>query len=79
MVPGDDPLPMALKSLRTSLAKEEGVPAYVIFSDRSLVDMAVQVSDDPVRLRRDSRSRQAKLQRYGEAFLDVVRSHADAA
>ena len=34
VVPSDDPLLVALKALRTRLAKEEGVPAYVIFSDR---------------------------------------------
>jgi ATP-dependent DNA helicase RecQ len=40
VVPSDDPLLLALKALRTRLAKEEAVPAYVIFSDRSLIDMA---------------------------------------
>ena len=42
VVPGDDPLLVALKVLRTRLAKEEGVPAYVIFSDRCLIDMAAK-------------------------------------
>ena len=42
VVSGDDPLLVALKVLRTRLAKEEGVPAYVIFSDRSLIDMAAK-------------------------------------
>ncbi|HZW46514.1 MAG TPA: DNA helicase RecQ, partial [Microvirga sp.] len=42
VVPSDDPLLLDLKALRTRLAKEEGVPAYVIFSDRSLIDMAAK-------------------------------------
>jgi ATP-dependent DNA helicase RecQ len=79
VVPGDDPLLMALKSLRTSLAKEEGVPAYVIFSDRSLVDMAVKRPTTRSAFGEIHGVGQAKLQRYGEAFLNVVRGHADAA
>jgi ATP-dependent DNA helicase RecQ len=79
VVPGDDPLLMALKSLRTKLAKEEGVPAYVIFSDRSLVDMAVKRPTTRAAFGEVHGVGQAKLQRYGEAFLAVVRGHADAA
>ncbi|AWM88593.1 DNA helicase RecQ [Microvirga sp. 17 mud 1-3] len=76
-VPGDDPLLMALKALRTRLAKEEGVPAYVIFSDRSLIDMAAR---KPTTLRAFGEIHgvgQAKLDRYGDAFLEVLKEHAD--
>ena len=52
--PGDDPLLLALKALRTRLAKEEGVPAYVIFSDRSLIDMAAKRPTTRRRLRATS-------------------------
>ena len=75
-VPGDDPLLMALKALRTRLAKEEGVPAYVIFSDRSLIDMAAR---KPTTLRAFGEIHgvgQAKLDRYGDAFLEVLKEHA---
>ena len=37
---GDPSLLAALKKLRLRLAKERQVPAYVIFSDRTLIDMA---------------------------------------
>ncbi|MBM1171164.1 DNA helicase RecQ [Microvirga arabica] len=76
VVPSDDPLLLDLKGLRTKLAKEEGVPAYVIFSDRSLIDMAVK---RPVTVRAFGEIHgvgQAKLDRYADAFLEVVRAHA---
>jgi ATP-dependent DNA helicase RecQ len=31
-----------LKSLRSKLARQRGVPAYVVFSDRTLIDMAAK-------------------------------------
>jgi ATP-dependent DNA helicase RecQ len=74
-VPSDDPLLLDLKALRTRLAKEEGVPAYVIFSDRSLIDMAAR---RPVTVRAFGEIHgvgQAKLDRYADAFLEVVKAH----
>ena len=76
VVPGDDPLLMALKSLRTRLAKAESVPAYVIFSDRSLIDMAAKRPTNRSGFGEIHGVGQAKLARYGEAFLAVVREHA---
>jgi ATP-dependent DNA helicase RecQ len=75
VVPGDDPLLMALKALRTRLAKEEGVPAYVIFSDRSLIDMAVKRPTSRRAFGEIHGVGQAKLDRYAEAFVAVVREH----
>jgi ATP-dependent DNA helicase RecQ len=67
---------MALKSLRTRLAKDEGVPAYVIFSDRSLIDMAAQRPATLAAFGEVHGVGQAKLARYGQAFLAVVKEHA---
>jgi ATP-dependent DNA helicase RecQ len=75
VVPGDDPLLLALKSLRTRLAKEEGVPSYVIFSDRSLIDMATHRPTTRTAFGEIHGVGQAKLERYAEAFLAVVREH----
>jgi ATP-dependent DNA helicase RecQ len=75
-VPLDDPLLTALKGLRTRLARAEGVPAYVIFSDRTLIDMTVRrpiTQDDLADVHGVGH---AKLARYGPAFLDVLREHA---
>jgi ATP-dependent DNA helicase RecQ len=76
VVPSDDPLLLELKALRTRLAKEEGVPAYVIFSDRSLIDMAAK---RPTTVRAFGEVHgvgQAKLDRYADAFLEVLKAHA---
>jgi ATP-dependent DNA helicase RecQ len=76
VVPSDDPLLLDLKGLRTRLAKEEGVPAYVIFSDRSLIDMAAK---RPTTVRAFGGIHgvgQAKLDRYADAFLEVMKAHA---
>ena len=76
VVPGDDPLLLALKTLRTRLAKEESVPAYVIFSDRSLIDMAVKRPISVSAFGEIHGVGQAKLDRYADAFIPVIREHA---
>lgn len=74
-VPMDDPLLLDLKALRTRLAKEEGVPAYVIFSDRSLIDMAAKRPTTAGAFGEVHGVGQAKLDRYAGAFLEVVKRH----
>jgi ATP-dependent DNA helicase RecQ len=67
---------IALKTLRTRLAKEESVPAYVIFSDRSLIDMAAKRPTSVTAFGDIHGVGQAKLDRYAEAFIPVIRQHA---
>jgi ATP-dependent DNA helicase RecQ len=70
----DDPVFVKLKALRTELAKSENVPAYVVFSDRSLIDMALRKPRTMDELNACHGVGQAKLQRYGAAFLGVLRA-----
>jgi ATP-dependent DNA helicase RecQ len=70
----DDPVFVRLKALRTELAKSENVPAYVVFSDRSLIDMALRKPRTMDELNACHGVGQAKLQRYGVAFLGVLRA-----
>jgi ATP-dependent DNA helicase RecQ len=65
----------ALKGLRSRLAKSQNVPAYVVFSDRTLVELATHRPASPAAMREIHGIGDAKLERYGTAFLDVVRSH----
>ena len=65
----------ALKALRSRLAKAQNVPAYVVFSDRTLVELATHRPAGPAAMREIHGIGDAKLERYGTAFLDVVRSH----
>jgi ATP-dependent DNA helicase RecQ len=64
----------ALKARRLELARQERQPAYVIFPDRTLVDMCVKRPRSLAEMAGVHGVGEAKLARYGDTFLDVVRS-----
>ncbi len=66
----------ALKSLRTQLAQAQRVPAYVVFSDRTLVELATVKPTTPGSMREIHGIGDSKLERYGAAFLEIVQAHA---
>jgi ATP-dependent DNA helicase RecQ len=68
----DDPLWQALKSKRLELAREQGVPPYVIFHDSTLLEILNQRPQTLVEMGRISGVGQAKLAKYGDAFLEVL-------
>jgi len=68
----EDRLWLALKAKRTELAREQGVPPYVIFHDSTLLEIFNQRPANLVDLGKISGVGQAKLAKYGEAFLKVV-------
>ena len=74
--PADDPLFEALRERRRQLAKEGGVPPYVIFHDSVLRDMAVQRPRSRAELAVLSGVGARKLDAFGEAFLEVIRERA---
>lgn len=65
-----------LRDLRKGLAEKEGVPAYALFTNEQLADM--------VRTRVSSRTRlgeldgvgAARVEKYGDAFLEIIRSES---
>ena len=61
-----------LKSLRRRLADRDGVPAYIVFSDRTLVEMAQRKPASPDQLLEVSGVGAAKLSRYGADFLAEI-------
>ena len=63
----------ALKRERLDLAKERGVPAYVIFPDRTLIDMAMLRPGTLDEMAQVKGVGQTKLRTFGEAFLSVIR------
>lgn len=75
--PGDDPLFLELKAVRRSLADARGIPAYLVFSDQVLSDMARERPLDETALLAISGVGPAKLARFGEAFLTVIRQAPD--
>ena len=68
----------ALKALRTELARRQHQPAYVIFPDRTLIEMAARRPRNLEELAAIHGVGIAKLQKYGAAFLAAIRGHADA-
>lgn len=67
-----DALWQALKSKRLELAKEQGVPPYVIFHDSSLVEIHVKKPTTLAEFATITGVGQSKLNRYGEAFIAVI-------
>ena len=65
----------ALKSLRLRLAKERQVPAYVIFSDRTLADMAARCPRDLDAFAEVHGVGAAKLRDFGPQFLSAIAAH----
>jgi len=68
----DDPLWQALKAKRTELAKEQGVPPYLIFHDSTLLEILNHRPGSLTEMSKISGIGQAKLTRYGDAFLEVL-------
>ena len=69
----DGELFQRLRALRRALADREGVPAYVVFSDAVLARMVAMRPTDEAGLLAVSGVGPAKLERYGAAFLQVLR------
>jgi len=68
----DDPLWQALKAKRLELAREQGVPPYVIFHDSTLFEIHNRKPQTLEEMGQISGIGQAKLQKYGDAFLLVL-------
>lgn len=63
-----------LRKLRLELAKEEAVPPYIIFSDKTLIDMCVKLPKNEYDMLGVSGVGENKLKKYGERFLEVINS-----
>jgi ATP-dependent DNA helicase RecQ len=71
---GDDALFEALRTLRKRLADEAGMPPYIVFNDASLRDMAQRQPRSLEEFATILGVGQAKLARYGEQFVELIRS-----
>jgi ATP-dependent DNA helicase RecQ len=72
----DAPLLSALKATRRALAEAQGVPAYVVFTDRTLIEMAETKPRTLDEMARISGVGATKLERYGATFLAAVTGEA---
>jgi ATP-dependent DNA helicase RecQ len=64
-----------LRQLRRRLATEAGVPPFMIFSDRTLTEMATRLPRTEDQFLSVNGVGEAKLARYGEAFLTLIREY----
>jgi ATP-dependent DNA helicase RecQ len=68
----------ALRGLRAQIAKEQKVPAYVVFSDAALHDMCRKTPRTAEEFLGVSGVGQVKLERYGEAFLEAIAGYLES-
>lgn len=64
-----------LKHLRKSIAEQDDVPPFVVFSDASLADMAEQLPQNDMQFLAISGVGNTKLERYGERFIALISDH----
>ncbi|EJL6400478.1 ATP-dependent DNA helicase RecQ [Vibrio navarrensis] len=64
-----------LRKLRKSIADEEGLPPYVVFSDATLIDMAEILPTSYGEMLAVSGVGQRKLEKYADPFLDLIQEH----
>ncbi|WP_413993602.1 DNA helicase RecQ [Labrys okinawensis] len=75
LAPADEALFQALRAERSRLAREQGIPPYMVFADTTLRAMATQRPGNRAEFLALSGVGQAKLDHYGAAFLAVLASH----
>jgi ATP-dependent DNA helicase RecQ len=75
----DASLLAALKAWRLQQARDQAVPPYVVFHDRTLLEIAARLPADLEALSQVSGVGAAKLERYGQAVLQVLQIAAGAA
>lgn len=76
-VAADEGLYGALKELRTTLAQDANVPAYVIFSNATLTDMANKAPRSMMDFLQVSGVGEVKAERYGKAFLGAIEEYLE--
>jgi ATP-dependent DNA helicase RecQ len=67
-----------LKHLRKSIAEQDDVPPFIVFSDSTLADMAKSFPESTIEFLEINGVGQSKLERYGERFIDSIRRHLSA-
>jgi len=75
--PYDQALFETLRKLRKRLAVEQGVPPYVVFSDKTLRHMCQVFPTTTIEMTGISGVGEAKLARYGETFCAAIREHLE--
>ncbi|MBU4333864.1 MAG: HRDC domain-containing protein, partial [Candidatus Omnitrophica bacterium] len=64
-----------LRKKRKELADAKGVPPYVIFSDKSLVEMCQQLPKNKKEFIQVFGVGEQKLKKYGDVFLEIIKNY----
>jgi ATP-dependent DNA helicase RecQ len=71
----DEQLFEILRDQRKQLADDAHIPPYMVFSDRTLIDMAATYPTDPVRMKSIYGMGELKFKRYGQIFLQIIQAY----
>lgn len=74
---GDMVLYSVLKNIRKSIANKENLPPYVIFEDRSLIDMTIQYPTTMEEMKNISGVGMAKAKKYGDLFIKTIAKYVE--
>ncbi|MBB2181842.1 DNA helicase RecQ [Lachnospiraceae bacterium MD1] len=66
-----------LRQLRLTIAREVGMPPYIVFSDKTLIDMSVKAPRDRLSMLGVSGVGEAKYEKYGERFIEAITAFID--
>jgi ATP-dependent DNA helicase RecQ len=64
-----------LRMLRLEIAREENMPPYIVFSDKTLIDMSAKMPADKEEMLRASGVGEVKYSKYGDRFLTVINDY----
>lgn len=64
-----------LKATRLKIAREQAIPPYIVFSDKTLLEMCVKAPVSKTEMLQITGVGEVKYERYGERFLEVVRQY----
>ncbi|MER1985938.1 MAG: DNA helicase RecQ [Solibacillus sp.] len=72
VVEANDPLFEKLRAVRKDIADQEGVPPFVVFSDKTLRDMCMRRPKNSAQFLEVSGVGEAKLEKYGRTFIQAI-------
>jgi ATP-dependent DNA helicase RecQ len=64
----------SLRTLRQEIAKEQGVPAYIVFGDKTLKEMAASMPQTKEQMLQVGGVGEVKFERYGAQFLELIQT-----
>lgn len=66
-----------LRQLRLAIAREEGMPPYIVFGDKTLIDMSAKAPRSRAEMLGVAGVGEAKYRKYGERFIEAIKDYMD--